>query len=342
MKTYPLADYSLATLNTLAVDVKAKYYWPISGEAELMAALDWYQELHPELALPLLVLGGGSNIVLQDDFPGLVLHMQNHGFKVLKTGQASVRIEVQAGQIWHELVEQCCQLGYHGLENLALIPGNVGAAPIQNIGAYGVELKDSFISLKAFNLAANDFEVLNAEQCQFGYRESVFKQVGQPARVICSVVLELSLQPQLNLSYPGLQQALARFEQPSPKQLFDAVCELRRSKLPDPAELANVGSFFKNPVIDAAQLAQLQQQYPAVVNYPAANGCYKIAAGWLIDQAGWKGKRQGGVGVHQHQALVLVNFNAGSGSEILQLAKMIQQDIYAKFSISLEIEPRVY
>ncbi|MCV6615067.1 MAG: UDP-N-acetylmuramate dehydrogenase, partial [Cellvibrionaceae bacterium] len=289
--------------------------------------------------LPLLVLGGGSNVILPAHFPGLVIHMQNQGFVV-----EGDQVRAQSGQNWHQLVAACCQQGRYGLENLALIPGSVGAAPIQNIGAYGVELKDIFISLKCIRIDSGEWETLSLQDCQFAYRESVFKNPASPRRLISEVSLKLSREPKLTLAYPGLQQQLAEQGlEPaavSPQQVFNAVCSLRQSKLPDPAELANVGSFFKNPVIDAAQHRILKQRYPDLVSYPAGAD-FKLAAGWLIDKAGWKGERRGPVGVHNKQALVLVNHGGASSAQLMQLAGAIEADIREKFGISLEREPRL-
>lgn len=344
IKQYPLKRHSLKSHNTLAVDVWAEYYWPVNNEAELMAALDWYQNCQDQQDLKLMVLGGGSNIVLQDHFSGLVIHMCQQGFKQKAKSQEWVELEVMAGQNWHQLVLESNRLTYFGLENLALIPGSVGAAPIQNIGAYGVEVKDVLTSLRAYNLDTKEFETLTAAECQLSYRDSLFKQAGQPQRIICSVTLRLSLLPKLNLSYPGLNKALATIEQPSPKDVVAAVCKLRREKLPEPEQLPNVGSFFKNPIVSAQQLETIKQTFPEVVSYPQANQQFKLAAAWLIDKAGWKGKRHQDAGVHQNQALVLVSFKSASssGAEVLALAKNIQQDIKQKFSIKLDIEPRVY
>lgn len=344
IKQYPLKQHSLKSHNTLAVDVWAEYYWPVNNEAELMAALDWYQNCQDQQDLKLMILGGGSNIVLQDHFSGLVIHMCQQGFKQKAKTQDWIELEVMAGQNWHQLVVETNRLAYFGLENLALIPGSVGAAPIQNIGAYGVEIKDVLTSLRAYNLDSKEFETLSAAECQLSYRDSLFKQAGQPQRIICSVTLRLSLRPGLNLSYPGLHKALTTIEQPAPKDVVDAVCKLRREKLPEPEQLPNVGSFFKNPIINAEQFEALKHSFPDVVSYPQPNQQYKLAAAWLIDQAGWKGKRHHNVGVHQNQALVLVSFKSAktSGAEVLTLAGKIQQDIRQRFSIDLDIEPRVY
>ncbi|MBB6521931.1 UDP-N-acetylmuramate dehydrogenase [Pseudoteredinibacter isoporae] len=333
----------LSNFNTLAIQAEARFYWAIQSFEDLQAALDWYRSENANM--PLLVLGGGSNVILSDHFPGLVLHMQNQGITLLEelSDSETVYLDVDAGENWHELVCHCCEQGWYGLENLALIPGAAGAAPIQNIGAYGVELCDVMDSLECLEIDSGKHYRLSAEQCQFAYRDSIFKQAGEPRRIISRIRLRLRRGAQVNTRYPGLQQSLQDLgvhpEQANPKDILQAVCNLRRVKLPDPAELPNVGSFFKNPIVSEAHYQQLKAEYADLVAYPHGDD-YKLAAGWLIDQAGWKGHREEQVAVHERQALVLVNYNKGSAKEVLMLAKKIQDDIWQRYHVALEIEPR--
>lgn len=339
-----IEQQDLSDFNTLAISAEARFYWPVKNLADLQAALDWYQNENPNM--PLLVLGGGSNLILSDHFPGLILHMQNQGITLLEelSDAETVYLDVAAGENWHELVCYCCEQGWHGLENLALIPGAAGAAPIQNIGAYGVELCDVMDSLECLEIDSGKQYRLSAEQCQFAYRDSIFKKVGEPRRIISSIRLRLRRSARINTQYPGLQQSLKELgiaspEAANPHDILQAVCNLRRAKLPDPAELPNVGSFFKNPIVSEAHYQQLKAEYADLVAYPHGED-YKLAAGWLIDQAGWKGHREAQVAVHERQALVLVNYNKGSANDVLALAKKIQDDIRQRYQVTLEIEPR--
>lgn len=338
-------EVSLKQFNTLNVDSTAAHYVAIKALDELKHAMQWYKD--PEnlaVGSPLLILGSGSNIVLQDDFPGLVVHMQGLGIKTQEKDDGTVLVTAEAGENWHSLVEFCCQYGLNGIENLALIPGTVGAAPIQNIGAYGVELSDVFVSLLAFNLETRAVEVLDKRACHFSYRNSIFKDQDAPRRVVIAVTLRLQKQAPAKLAYKGLKEALVErgvdADTASAQQVAEAVIDLRQRKLPDPEELPNVGSFFKNPIVSAAHYEALLERHPDIVAYEQGDD-YKLAAGWLVDQAGWKGKQKNGVGVHDKQALVLVNFS-GSGADALQLAAEIKQDIFEKYDVELELEPRVY
>ena len=282
--------------------------------------------------------------MLTGDFPGLALHLGMRGleFEALDDG---VRIRAAAGENWHQLVMRSVELGYGGLENLALIPGNIGAAPIQNIGAYGVELKDTFEQLTAIEIASGELVTFSAEECHFGYRESIFKGPAKDQYLISEVVLKLSSAWQPQVSYPALkhyfaEQGLAR-EALTPAQVASAVIDIRNSKLPNPVEIPNAGSFFKNPVVDAGQYHTLKTAHPELVAFEAGDR-WKLAAGWLIDQAGWRGFRKNGVGVHDRQALVLVNPGHRCGSEVVNLAREIASDVQLKFGVTLEPEPRFY
>lgn len=331
----PLLKY-----NTLALPSTAEYFCKVSSESELQEALAWARQKQ----LPITLLGGGSNVVLASDLAGLVIYIAISGIELVsEPNQAEKLIRVGAGEDWHQLVLYTLQQGWYGLENLSLIPGLAGAAPIQNIGAYGVELSDRFHSLETIELSSGQSITMTLEDCEFGYRDSFFKGAGRDQYVITTVNLKLSAKVNLCLEYPALQQYLKTktLAEVTPQQVSDAVCAIRRSKLPDPTEIPNAGSFFKNPVISSEQLETLKQKYPGLVSYEQADGRKKLAAGWLVEQAGWKGITSSGVGVHDHQALVLVNYH-GTGKDLLSLAGDIQASVLDKFGVSLEIEPRVY
>ena len=298
----------------------------------------------PDLAaMPKFVLGGGSNIVLTRDLRALVLKVEIAGRRVLARRDDAVIVEAGAGENWHAFVAWTLEQGLPGLENLALIPGSVGAAPVQNIGAYGVELKDRFDSLDAIDLQTGAASTLDAAACRFGYRDSVFKQALAGRCLITRVRLRLPQPPSAVLGYLDLERRMADtgITHPTPRQVFDWVCEIRRAKLPDPAVIGNAGSFFKNPVVTPEQCRDIIARDPAIVHYPMADGSFKLAAGWLIDACGWKGKSIGQAGVYEKQALVLVNRGQAIGGEIVTLAQAIQESVYGRFGIRLEPEPVV-
>ncbi len=338
MSFQPQEQVDLRPYNTLGVSARARYFTNVRIQPQLQAAMRWAIENDQ----PWLLLGGGSNLVLAGDVPGLVIRLEMSGKRVVHENDEHVWVRAQAGENWHELVRWTLEQGWSGLENLSLIPGTAGAAPVQNIGAYGVELKD--VLQQVLVLDALDFALkhLTAEDCQFGYRDSLFKcEPGR--RVILSIDLRLRKRPQLQLEYGPIRAELERrgISEPTPLDISDAVIAIRQSKLPDPAVLSNAGSFFKNPVIAAGQAAELKQRYPEMVQYPLADGQVKLAAGWLIEQAGWKGKCVGDACVHQQQALVLVNHGAASGADVLALAAQIREDIAGRYGVNLEIEPVV-
>lgn len=335
-----LPHFNLQKLNTLAVSAIANYFVSVQNEEELREALAFAKAE----ALPLLVLGGGSNIVLRADFPGLVVQIKSHGKQILAEDDEHVWLRVAAGENWHQLVTYTLDNGFYGLENLSLIPGSVGAAPIQNIGAYGVELKDVFAELTAVNIQSGLPVTFTRESCQFGYRDSIFKQSLKDQYVITWVTLKLHKTPRVQVQYPALRAVLASVpeQELSPLRVSAAVIAVRQSKLPDPAALPNVGSFFKNPVISRAQFEALQSRFSGVVSYPASDGQVKLAAGWLIEQAGWKGRELDGVRVHPEQALVLTNPGRATGVQVLCLADEIARSVQALFGVQLEMEPRVY
>ncbi|MBX8576225.1 UDP-N-acetylmuramate dehydrogenase [Pseudomonas cichorii] len=330
---------SLKPFNTFGVDVQAQLFAEARDDQEVRQALAYSVE-HD---VPLLVIGGGSNLLLTNDVQALVLRMASRGIRIIKEDCAQGIIEAEAGEPWHPFVQSCLQLGFSGLENLSLIPGTVGAAPMQNIGAYGVEIKDVFHSLTALDRQSGELREFFLEDCRFGYRDSVFKQ--QPDRwLILRVRFTLQRAPSLHLEYGPVRQRLddMGIKEPSPFDVSRAICAIRSEKLPDPAVLGNAGSFFKNPLVTAGQSEAIKRNYPGVVGYPQADGRVKLAAGWLIEQAGWKGFREGDAGVHALQSLVLVNHGQATGLQLLSLARRIQADIVERFGVELEMEPNLY
>lgn len=328
----------LRHLNTFRVAARARYLVRIASTDHLREVLGWCREA----GLPFLLLGQGSNVLFRQDYPGLVIELQLLGREVVADNAEWVDVRVAAGEPWHDFVQYALQQRWYGLENLSLIPGTVGAAPVQNIGAYGVELKDFVVALEALEVATGAVKRFSAEDCAFGYRQSFFKQAGKDRFVIVAVTLRLRKQQRLVLDYPGLRAALAGVapDQLTAQQVSAAVCQLRRSKLPDPGQLGNAGSFFWNPHVSANEFAALRQRFPALPGFPDGAG-FKIPAAWLIEQAGWKGFREGDVGVHRDHALVLVNHGAASGAQLLALAERIQASVQERFGIALWPEVRI-
>ena len=330
---------SLKAFNTFGVDVRAQLFAEAHSDADVREALA-YAACHD---VPLLVIGGGSNLLLTADIPALVLRMATRGIRVLSDDGSRVVVEAEAGEPWHPFVQHTLAQGLAGLENLSLIPGTVGAAPMQNIGAYGVEIKDVFAGLTALDRESGELRDFSLEECNFGYRDSLFKQ--QPGRwLILRVRFKLDRAAHLHLEYGPVRQRLSEqgIEQPTPADVSRAICSIRSEKLPDPAVLGNAGSFFKNPLVPAAVVTQIKTQHPDLVAYPQADGQMKLAAGWLIERAGWKGFRDGDAGVHKLQALVLVNYGTATGLQLLDLAQRIQKDIAERFQVELEMEPNRY
>jgi UDP-N-acetylmuramate dehydrogenase len=331
-------NISLKPYNTFGLDVKAKQFIDIQSKAELEQALKTYPNTE------LFILGGGSNMLLTKDVDALVLHINSKGVTVVNEDKNHVVVEVQAGEIWHDFVLWCIKHDYGGAENLSLIPGNVGTSPIQNIGAYGVEIKDVFDSCEAIKIADVSTRTFSKNDCNFGYRNSVFKQALKGQYIITSVRFRLTkINHQIKTDYGAIQSELLNLgiTQPTIKDVSEAVINIRQRKLPDPNEIGNSGSFFKNPVIDAQHFETLASQFPKIPSYKISENEYKIPAGWLIDHAGFKGKRFGDAGVHKNQALVLVNYGNAKGSEILMLARLIQKTIKRLFAIDLEAEVNV-
>ncbi|GAB3543795.1 UDP-N-acetylmuramate dehydrogenase [Noviherbaspirillum agri] len=329
--------FPLRSLNTFGIDVKAHAYLQVTS-ADMLREVSSCPEL---AAMPRLVLGGGSNLLLTCDYRGLVLHMCTKGISIVGEDDDAVYVRAEAGENWHQFVQWTLQQGLGGLENLSLIPGSAGAAPIQNIGAYGVEIKDRFHSLTAFDLNTGTSIVLDKAACRFGYRDSVFKHELRDTAVILDVTFALPKAWQPNARYADVAQELTArgVQNPTAKDIADAVIAIRTRKLPDPAKIGNAGSFFKNPIVSQEQRATLLERYPQLVSYPQPDGSFKLAAGWLIDQCGWKGKSLGAAGVYEKQALVLVNCGGATGEDIVKLARAIQEDVMSRFGVMLEPEP---
>lgn len=332
-------NVSLQPYNTFGLTAKAKLLSRVTDVPTLQAVLSDSTVKNEER----FILGGGSNILLTKDINALVVKNEIGGIELEYEDSDSFRIKSGAGVVWHDLVMHCIANGYAGIENLSLIPGNVGAAPMQNIGAYGVELKNVFHSLEAVEIATGELRRFSAEECQFGYRESVFKRKLKGQYIITSVSLNLSKAPELNTSYGAIEQELERLNISTPtiQDVSRAVINIRSSKLPDPKILGNSGSFFKNPVVETSQFEELKANYASIPGYPAGDKT-KLAAGWLIEQCGWKGKVVGNTGSHAQQALVLVNYGNATGVEIFELSEQIMQSVYNTFGVQLEREVNVY
>jgi len=329
---------SLKSLNTFGFDQCAQLYTTAGCEQEIESAVIYAQDNN----LALFVLGEGSNIVLANDIAGLVLHLTNDHITIKHTSNDVVEVTAGAGANWHTLVQRTLAADIRGLENLSLIPGSVGAAPVQNIGAYGVEVKMRMSHVKALHIPTMKWLVLEVEDCQFSYRNSIFKQHPDDY-IISEVVFTLGNQHALNFAYASLAQHLISRDitAPTAQQISESIIAIRQSKLPDPRLIGNAGSFFHNPVVDANKFQTLLDHYPRIASYSQTNGTVKLAAGWLIDNLGFKGMQRGGVGVHTDQALVLVNNGNGNGAEVLGLAAEIQLAVHEAYGVDLHIEPRV-
>lgn len=334
MKIYE--NYSLKTLNTFGIDVQARYFCSLRTLGGLKTVMLWRRE-HPDL--PVLFLGGGSNMLFIADFPGMLVQVRLAERKVIAEDEHYVYVRAGAGENWHEFVRWTLEQGYAGLENLSLIPGTVGAAPMQNIGAYGVELKDHFYELDALDWRSAELRKFSLDDCAFAYRDSHFKSVEPGRWLIAAVTFRLPKQPVWKTDYAGVSEFLA--DQPlDARRISDAIITIRQSKLPDPTVLGNAGSFFKNPLVTAEAFAAIKAKFP---DCPAwtQESLVKLSAGWLIDQCGWKGKRVGDAGTYHKHALVLVNHGQASGAEIWQLAQAIIKSVQDKFGVCLEPEPQV-
>ncbi|MBI2631324.1 UDP-N-acetylmuramate dehydrogenase [Candidatus Nomurabacteria bacterium] len=343
-------NYNLSKLNTFGVDVNAKFFVEVKKEEEI-AELFSLPEFKDNKKI---FLGGGSNVLFTKDFDGIVILNKLKGIEILEQDEETVTVRAMGGEVWHDLVVFAVNRGYWGIENLSLIPGTVGAAPMQNIGAYGVELKNTLVSVEAYELETGIKKIFSGEECELGYRDSIFKNKLKEKYFISAITLKLSKIPQPNLSYKILREFLEKparnashsdaggnnIQARNPKDISDAVAEIRRSKLPDPKIVGNAGSFFKNVFVTKEQLQKLQESYPDI-SYFEEDGAFKIPAGWLIEHAGWKGKREGRVGVHDKQALVLVNHGEATGAEIIELANKIIKCVKDKFDLTLAPEVNI-
>jgi UDP-N-acetylmuramate dehydrogenase len=329
-------NVDLSAFNTLGLDSCARdlvVYEQLGQLPELQAAVEQGERV--------FVLGGGSNVVLAEQLDALVIKVQSKGIRLLAQHDDGFIVEAQAGECWHDFVQYCLQQGWPGLENLALIPGTVGAAPVQNIGAYGLELEQRVHSVLAWSFKEGRLLELSAPECGFAYRDSRFKRDPAGSWLIVAVRFMLPRPWMPVLEYPDLNKQAHLAGKPDPETIFQAVCDIRRQKLPDPKVLANAGSFFKNPVVQTAQRDALKQQWPDLVSYDVGQGRCKLAAGWLIEQCGWKGRTDGAVGVHDRQALVLVNHGGGTAADIGRLATAIRASVRERFGVELEQEPVV-
>jgi len=335
MNMHHLENISLRPYNTFGIDVKARFFSEAHSEEDVVILA----KNHREDDRPLLILGGGSNILFTKDYPGMVLKISTKGIRVIKEDETSVWVKASAGEAWDDLVKFCVVRGWGGLENLSAIPGNAGTSPVQNIGAYGVEMKDTFCELEAFDLESNRKMTFSNEDCGFSYRDSIFKSQNKGRFIILNVTFCLSKNPILHLDYGNIREELNAMKvvQPGISDVRETVCRIRSLKLPDPAVTGNAGSFFKNPFLSSQQYEVLKHNFPDIVSY-LQDGKIKLSAAWMIEQCGWKGKRIGNVGVHEAQPLVLVNNGNATGLEIINLSNDIRQLVSQKFGIMLEPE----
>ena len=331
---------NLASHHTFGVACCAKLFARFQSLDELRAIL-----VNPAVEKEkILILGEGSNVLFINDFDGLILTNEIKGIRLVNETDSEVILEAGAGENWHEFVSYCVSNGWGGLENLSLIPGKVGAAPMQNIGAYGVEQKDCFVQLTALDKSTGEIKIFSNTECQFGYRESFFKQEGKHKFIILAVQYRLTKSPKVSIDYGVISQELisSGITSPGIKDVAEVVIRIRKSKLPDPKLVGNAGSFFKNPIVTEKVFFELKSRFPAIVSFPSKEGFVKIAAGWLIEKAGWKGYRNKNYGVHPLQALVLVNYGGASGKDIWELSTQIVKDVFQKFGVELEREVNIY
>lgn len=333
-------DYPLESLNSFGIRVDGKYFTRVASVADIAKAIEFVRSS----SLPVLVLGGGSNVLFTGNFEGLVMKVDLSGIEKAGENTSHVFLKVGAGENWDDFVKYCVDRNLAGIENLSLIPGNVGAGPIQNIGAYGVEIEDCFEELEFYDFDKCSVVSYSREDCGFGYRESIFKKSLKGKGVVISVTFRLNKMPVLKTGYGSIREELDRMgvNEPTIQNLREAVIRIRSSKLPDPKEIGNAGSFFKNPTVTEKKHTSLLATYPGLVSFSQANGTFKLAAGWLIEQCGWKGVRAGNAGVHKKQALVLVNHGGAGGDEVLKLSEQIRESVKEKFGVDLEREVNVY
>ena len=333
-----LNNFSLKNYNTFGIEAKAEQFVAVHSVSELKSILEQNKNQKK------FILGGGSNMLLTKNIEALVIHIDLKGKKIIREDADSVWVESQAGENWHEFVLWTIDQNFGGLENMSLIPGNVGTTPVQNIGAYGTEIKDTFVSCEAINIDNQEMRTFTNEECRFGYRESVFKNEVKDKYIIVSVVFKLTKRNhKINTSYGDIQAELAKnnITTPGLKDVSNAVIAIRKSKLPDPAELGNSGSFFKNPILLKSDFEQIHQKFPEMRFFDISETEVKVPAGWLIEQAGLKGKRFGDAGIHKNQALVLVNYGGATGQEILDVSKTVQDTVFNTFGIHIEAEVNI-
>jgi UDP-N-acetylmuramate dehydrogenase len=329
---------NLTGLNTLGLVSHAAHYLRLESQEQLPMVTHHRQTAGGQI----YVLGGGSNLILCEHLSRPVVHNLLKGIRLIEETPEAFVIEAAGGEVWHDFVGTCIRNGWYGLENLALIPGTVGACPVQNIGAYGVEVMDRIDSVHAWHLAQGQPRCFSAQECEFSYRDSLFKRPAGQGYLITAVRFRLPKQWTPVVSYPDLKNDPELAHNATPQKIFDSVCRIRQAKLPDPAVIGNAGSFFKNPIVSAAKQSQLKTDYPALVSYPQADGSYKLAAGWMIEQCGWKGRSLGPVGMHHRQALVLVNHGGATAQDVLALADAVIASTQQKFDVTLEREPVLF
>jgi UDP-N-acetylmuramate dehydrogenase len=330
-------NISLKNYNTFGIDAESRYFVECSSVNEILDFI----ETHKKQDLPLMILGGGSNVLFTKNFNGYILRPSVKGIEIMEETIDHVILRVGAGEDWDEFVGYCVDNNWGGIENLSLIPGNVGTCPIQNIGAYGVEVKDIIVEVETIDIKNLKISLFQNSDCKFAYRDSIFKTKLKGKQIITYVSFKLKKQSEYKLDYGNLIDELKRFDEVNLKNIRQAIIDIRNSKLPKPEEIGNAGSFFKNPVVSKEKFKKLEALYPEIPHYKQSDGSVKIPAGWLIEKAGWKGKRVGNTGVHEKQALVIVNYGNATGEEIIHLARNIQQAIIIKFDLELEMEVNV-
>ena len=331
-------NFSLKENNTFAIPAVAKYYLTLETPADLYGFFQNNSSLRNEKRL---FLGAGSNLLFVHDFDGLVIHPQIGGIRIVKEAQNHVEVEVGAGVVWDHFVEWCVNKGFYGVENLSLIPGNVGAVPVQNIGAYGAEASSVISRVKGIDLESNENIDFLQKDCLFGYRTSLFKEKLKEQFLVTSVNFQLTRKPGFKIQYEGLEAKVSQFGEINLQNIRRAIIAIREIKLPNPAVFGNAGSFFKNPIVSALMAKSLQKIYPGIPIYPIGADLVKVAAGWLIDKAGWKGRIVGNAAIHENQALVIINKGGATGEEIFNLSKLVAADVLQKFNIELEREVQV-
>ena len=332
-------NFSLKKYNTFGIDVSTKYFIELTTDSEI----ENFIKENPYKSLPILILGGGSNILFTKKFNGIILKIETKGIEIIREDDEFVFVKAKAGELWNDLVTFCVEKNFGGIENLALIPGCVGASPIQNIGAYGSEMKDTFFELEAIDIFHGQRKIFSQQECRLAYRNSIFKNELKGKYIILSVTFKLQKTPVINITYSALSKELQKLnlEKPTVEAVRNTVCKIRESKLPNPEIIGNAGSFFKNPSVTIDKYKELKNKFSEIVAYPTEDGNYKLAAGWMIDQCGWKGKRKGNAGVHEKQALVLVNLGNVTGNEILDLAREVRTSVKNMFDVDIEFEVNI-